>query len=564
MRHGKNAPNVFPLWMPFTLLVAINVFSLWNSINLYHGYFDLAQLLLGITLFWFVANSGRSEEIAELFLWIAISGAIVSSLGIAQAWGIDIPILVPTGGPGSTFGNKNMAAQYLLFVLPANLYLFISTAERKKEWFYAALAALTATYFVYTGTRAAWGSAMVATLSMGLLLKKWKARSQIHDLNHGKRPFLLGIMLFVLVMNSVPRYLVPSFHLIGLPSPIDRLGSMVDLERDESARARFAIWINTLGMVRDHPLLGVGIGNFQFNYPLYAHRVVKDPSFSAEVTAKEAHNDYVQLLAESGILGFGAFLWILTLLARRFWFVLTRAEDGFPVVLVIGFSLLALLLEAFWDFPFQHPVPIAFFWIFSGFLWAFHHPGENTEERFRPALAKAIIGVLAVTAALFFAWTVSALRGELYFSRGAFAFSDGRIDEAKAALNKATKINPYNYRYHFLHGLLLIRMQNYSTAIEEIRQTLLLNPYYINAINNLGVAYSSAGRVAEAVRAWETALKIWPDHAEPHHNLALVYYHSGQHEKALAHLRELQRLRPSDPKVKEQIKIIEAAGGKPK
>lgn len=360
-------------------------------------------------------------------------------------------------------------------------------------------------------------------------------------------------------MQTIPPYFIPNF---GAPPTLTRLQSMLEMETDTSAQGRFAIWANTLAMFKDHPLLGVGKGNYQFNYPLYARRVMKDRSFSAEVTAKETHNDYVQLLAETGIAGFGLFVWVLILVARRFWRVLKTGPEPFPLpVAVVGFSLTAILLEAFWDFPFQLPVPTAFFWIFAGCLWGCSEP-DLSLTTVKPAVGKAAIAALAVIATFFSAWSLSSLRAEFYYSRGVFAFQDERLEEADRTLEKAAKLSPLSYRYHFLRGLLMIRVKNYPVAIQEIRRALSLNPYYINALNNLGVAYFSIGLVMEAVRAWETSLKIWPDHTEPHHNLATIYARLGQREKALTHLRELLRLKPFDPLVTEQIRILEGAAPK--
>lgn len=553
----EQSPKIaLPLWLPLSLFLVINAISLRGSINPYDGSFYLLQLVLGITLFWLTANHIESKKISTFFHWIVISGGIVSLLGIAQVWGMNIPTLIPTGGPGSTFGNKNMAAQYLLFVIPASFYLLLSTSEAKREWFYAFLASLAAIYFIYTGTRAAWGGATVAFLILWFCLRtRGFSPQELLSFSKRKWGFLLGIVVFVVAMQTIPPYFIPNF---GAPPTLTRLQSMLEMETDTSAQGRFAIWANTLAMFKDHPLMGVGKGNYQFNYPLYARRVMKDRSFSAEVTAKETHNDYVQLLAETGIAGFGVFLWVLILVARRFWRVLKRGPEPFPLpVAVVGFSLTAILLEAFWDFPLQLPVPTVFFWIFAGCLWGCSEP-DSSLTTVKPGVGKAAIAALAVIATFFSAWSLSSLRAEFYYSRGVFAFQDERLQEADRTLEKAAKLSPLSYRYHFLRGLLMIRVKNYPVAIQEIRRALSLNPYYINALNNLGVAYFSIGLVMEAVRAWETSLKIWPDHTEPHHNLATIYARLGQREKALAHLRELLRLKPFDPLVTEQIRILEA------
>jgi O-antigen ligase len=92
-------------------------------------------------------------------------------------------------------------------------------------------------------------------------------------------------------------------------------GRFVDLpEQIEAGRA--AVYVATLALWRDFPLFGVGVGNFQDIFPLY------QPAAVGQVFYDYAHNDYLQLLAETGILGFAFLMWAFSSVlyaAGRFW-----------------------------------------------------------------------------------------------------------------------------------------------------------------------------------------------------------------------------------------------------
>jgi len=65
---------------------------------------------------------------------------------------------------------------------------------------------------------------------------------------------------------------------------------------------RIGYWRGGLAMARDHLVAGVGLGTFGDNYPRYRWPLAR--------MAQSAHNDYLQVLAELGLLGLAAFLWL--------------------------------------------------------------------------------------------------------------------------------------------------------------------------------------------------------------------------------------------------------------
>ncbi|MCZ6626160.1 MAG: O-antigen ligase family protein [Deltaproteobacteria bacterium] len=558
IRRKEARLPVLPLFFPILFYLLVSTISLFKSINPYEGLTHLLLLLLGISLFWIAANHITLERVSALFHWVVIAGGIVAFLGIVQAWGINIPTLLPIAGPGSTFGNKNMAAQYLLFVLPAAFYLLLSSSKPTREWLYAFLTALASTHFIYTGTRAAWGAATAALIILWFSLRaRGLTVQELLSLGKRKWSFLSGIMVFAVAMNTIPPYFIPNFG--GTPT-LSRLQSMLDVETDTDAQLRFAIWANTIAIFKDHPFLGVGKGNFQFIYPLYSHRVIKDPSFSVEVKAAEAHNDYLQLLAEIGFVGTGAFLWILILLARKYWRGLKANFQ--PSILAVGFALAAILLEAFWDFPFAHPVPTAFFWIYAGLMWGLSQDSGSQPQYAEPR--KSALGVtaflaLCATAALILSFFH--LSAEFYFSRAMYGeyevhSNDEKLDRAEKDLTRATQLYPYDYRYHHWKAVLMMRKGNPQESLQASLRALSMNRYHINTINNLGVAYSALENIPKAIRAFETSIKIWPDYVGAHNNLGKTYEKLGQREKAIEEFQASLRINPEDEVAKENLAIL--------
>ena len=103
------------------------------------------------------------------------------------------------------------------------------------------------------------------------------------------------------------------------------------LAREPAADARWMVWPSALRLVRDAPVTGVGLGAFEDAIPAYL-----PPGVTDRWVIDYAHNDYLQLLAEGGIVA----LTLLVLGAGSWlWFVVTRwrtRRDPFVRGLVLG------------------------------------------------------------------------------------------------------------------------------------------------------------------------------------------------------------------------------------
>src|SRR6185369_8638834 len=125
-----------------------------------------------------------------------------------------------------------------------------------------------------------------------------------------------------------------------------------------SVEGRAAIWRNTLVMIQEHPLIGVGLGAHSLVYPAYHRRAVVDPLFSPRTHLDFAHNDYLQLTAEMGLVGV-ALLAVLGAAAVR---VIRDARArcaGSEVALAAAViaSTAGLLTDALFSFPAYRALP---------------------------------------------------------------------------------------------------------------------------------------------------------------------------------------------------------------
>jgi O-antigen ligase len=114
-------------------------------------------------------------------------------------------------------------------------------------------------------------------------------------------------------------------------------------------QSRGWIWRDTAAMIRDKWALGVGIGAYQTAHPIYNSR-------DGSLLVEQAHNDYLQIMADAGIIGALIALWFIFLVARD---ILRASRHGSRVMsgtaLGAGGGMFALFVHSLFDFNFQIP-----------------------------------------------------------------------------------------------------------------------------------------------------------------------------------------------------------------
>ena len=109
------------------------------------------------------------------------------------------------------------------------------------------------------------------------------------------------------------------------------------------------IWSDTWAMIKAHPITGAGIGAYETVYPMYSHN-------NGRMIVAQSHNDYLQVIADCGVIGavlLVLFLASLCIAMRRALRVSDRQITG--VALACSAGLIGILVHSFFDFNLQIP-----------------------------------------------------------------------------------------------------------------------------------------------------------------------------------------------------------------
>ena len=242
--------------------------------------------------------------------------------------------------------NHNHYAGIMELLVPIPLVISFSHLTHEKERIAAGVAAaiMVSTIFL-SGSRGGMLSIFVELAVLTAILFR------------RKRHVRLGIAaaLFLLLLVGIVTWL-------GGKELTTRLSTISSEAHGEiSGGTRISIDRDTLRMFAQKPILGWGLGCFPVVYPQFR-------SFYTNFFINEAHNDYLQLLAEMGLAGFAIMLWFLIAMYRR---ALSKignwnSEVTGALTLACLLGVTGILVHSLFDFNLQIPANAAFFYVYCG------------------------------------------------------------------------------------------------------------------------------------------------------------------------------------------------------
>jgi tetratricopeptide (TPR) repeat protein len=128
--------------------------------------------------------------------------------------------------------------------------------------------------------------------------------------------------------------------------------------------------------------------------------------------------------------------------------------------------------------------------------------------------------------------------------------------DAEKWFSEVVKDRPQDPDSWYLLGRAQYNEDRFSSAAESFQRALSLRPQFIEAENNLGLAWQGLNDSAQAMTAFQTAIGWQGDHpadAQPYLNLGGLLFDQGQPDKALPFLREAAALAPKNPKAHERL-----------
>jgi cytochrome c-type biogenesis protein CcmH/NrfG len=165
---------------------------------------------------------------------------------------------------------------------------------------------------------------------------------------------------------------------------------------------------------------------------------------------------------------------------------------------------------------------------------------EKLESRFPELRRKVILSLVLVV---------------IFFSVLTFARNAVWTDEVRMWKDVVSK-SPNKARGHLNLGIALGKQGRIEEAMREFETTLKLNSKEAKAHNGLGMGYHHQGRLDDAIKEYQTALAIKPKDANVHINLGIVYQRKGLLDDAAREFRAALLLNPNDASAHNNLGVI--------
>jgi len=348
----------------FGVFIVIGALSFINTVSVKESINGMVKIFKFFFIFLVCSESIKDRE---HFKKIAISVACaISLIGIDALWqlfsgkdfirGNVIQEAIGLARASASFPGSNAMGVYLTGLTPliAGLALF---STRLKSRVFFTLAALMGSIGVYLSLSRGAGLGLFISVLFLTLLRKNKI-------------IIWGLILLLVIFPFV----MPKNIKVWAKSVNYNL---VDLFICET---RLSLYKNTVHMISQHPFVGVGVNTFSKNYGKY--KVAAVEAVTKTQDTMYAHNSFLQMGGEMGLLGLGTFLIFLFFVLKSIWLAFKREKDHFLKALSISVfaAIMAYLINGLTETSLYYARLVMIFYFLIGVGLALDRRDKNVVD----------------------------------------------------------------------------------------------------------------------------------------------------------------------------------------
>ncbi len=316
------------IMLPVLGLVAASLLSMLHATNGRVVIQSLALLVFFALFLVLVANAVRDQRDINLLLYALLAaGFLVALYGLLQYLGT---LRGPMGYGGlgnviSTLGNRNYIGGFLAYLLFPAVVLVVRPRSR---WVRISSILLVAFCFGMVLVVRQSGTLIALILSSIAFVVGWLIFRPVEPIRRNRvwLLILLGVLAFTFLVEAPSG---PLNSIVGLSS--EGPSRLAQLWQRSSDYTRSWDWWIGWEMFKDHPLTGIGLGNYKLDFLPYKASFLATPrgqAFPFYINrAAQAHSEFVQVLAELGVLGALALVSLLAGLIVSLWKRLRHNEE---------------------------------------------------------------------------------------------------------------------------------------------------------------------------------------------------------------------------------------------
>lgn len=322
-----------------------------NSLSLASYQTRLAVTQLIIYFIFFAAALvfiNSQKRLRRIVLMIVIFGSLMAFFGILQRLANPEAIYglrqVGQAVPFASFINQHHFAAFMELTSGLTLALLFGKSTKKDKRFLLLIAAvLMGIAVVLTSSRGGMLSLMgvIGFIVVANLLDRRREKSATAT---DKKDYRRNLVLIAGGLALILGFFGAVILLGGDASLIRGIG--LESGQQDISNGRSHFWQIALKIFFDYPILGTGLDSFGFAFTRY-------DTWNGNFRLEQAHNDYLQILADAGILGFACIAAFIYLLFNKSLKIIGKTTDSFRRDVAMGAlaGCFGILLHSFFDFP---------------------------------------------------------------------------------------------------------------------------------------------------------------------------------------------------------------------
>jgi O-antigen ligase len=351
--------------------------SFWSNFERMEG---LSGLIFLVLYLFFLINFLPDARDWRIYLRLtALVGLLGALYGLFQRFNLLSVFEAGASRTAGTLGNAAFFAGFLLLSLGLTLYYYLS--EDDKKYRVAALLAAVIELFVLmlTQTRGALLGLAVGLIAYLILNTVFSA---------GRLRKYSAVVLAILMIAAAAAY-IERGRLAKSDIELVRRLATISLA-DPTVKNRLLVWQMAIGSFKEHPILGVGMENFDAVYNKYYTPAISEDWFD------RTHNIYLDQLSAAGVLGLASYLSILGWL---FYLLFKKRKIEYQAFAILTSLLVAYAIHNF--FVFDVLTTAIFYFLLIGlisFRQLVELPGTAKPAGRRSATDLVMIGIIILAA----------------------------------------------------------------------------------------------------------------------------------------------------------------------
>ena len=548
---GKGAMKKSPLLLPLAGYIAASGISVFFSINTGISLKYFSELTLFIFGAWLVDSLLDKDGLKRVLFMVVVIHTIMAFYGILQHFGAD-PFSWNTafaGRPMGTIGNPDFFAGQMLIPLFI-LMSYIFFGGKYKKYAVAALV-INILCFYFTkviGAYIGFMAGFMVFIAGAVYFRREEAR--VFSSKYLKKTAAAALIIIIFAAGAV------------FFTPVK--GKIADYYKykKRSLVHRLLMWESSLLMFRDAPFTGKGIGSYRLNYPLYQAELINNPKNKEYeyVVTWMPHQNYLLVLAETGVLGFGFFLLALVIFYFLGYDALVRKKKANFINFGAVCGITGILGASFFNTFYNIPSTTFYFFLFL-FIPGFYAGGGKVFVIRKKAAAALFIPAAAVLF-VFVSGDAESITSNIYLKKANKLSERKKYRPALEYYKRITDISPteltpqMDVGYYYFAAETFRKAGKLKKAYEYYKKDLEINPYCPEVNNMLGAVAGQLGKFDEAVKRLELAVYIAPHYEAAFTNLATAYVAAGEFDSAEKALLKYMEMNGKEEKFMRLLKAV--------